>query len=563
MANGNAPSAATAPPTTTTPAEQATGTSLLSILQGIAAFITDPNHDPTVIAEILGVWTAARAAVSTVASGIAAAAVQTAINKAMAQYQDVPLSGAALALMVIKNVLPDSTGTVGAPANYPPAYMPGGVNGGTATQEASLTGISGDRFAAMVLANGESYGLIDALRLLNRQGNIFNWEEAPTYSTGTPLYQAGGDLSPEYAIQLAEFYKVAAYSNIRPEFIPDLFKLQHDTLSPADAVELAVKEVISVDDARTLYAAAGGMPEQFSLLYRGAGDSAGLEHATELLAHGVITQGRMNQIIGMSRLNPDFYDLYSQGANGVIPMHQKWLPVFELGRMVEVGLMTQAEAITYMTQQGYSTADSTMFFQAAQLARVVSIRGASESQIAEDWQAGLITQAQAVEALTNLGYQSWAIPIILDTYEARKVISARNNVVTRTRSAVLVGGVSSAEAVADLESVGFSAPAAQEMVADWTVEANTPTKTMPYSVVGFLLQGGIMGTTDGINYFRRSGYSEQDAEMMTRYYQSGIPTPETTVSGTPGPLEEETPAPIPPAPTRVPISELGPPKPTA
>jgi hypothetical protein len=514
------------------------------------------------IAKVLGLWTAARAAVSTVASGIAAAAVQTTINNAMAQYHDVPLSAAALADMVVRNVLPDSTGTSTNPAGYPPAYMPGGVNGGTASAEALLTGIQEDRFAAMVLDTGESYGLIDALRLLNRYGQVTDWVPATVQQDGTPLYQSSGDLSAKYAIDQTEFFKVLAYSRVRPQFTDDLLKLQHDTLSPADAVELAVKEIVSVPDATLLYEAAGGMPEQFPLLYRGAGDSMGLEHAAELLGHGVISVPQMREIIGMSRLNPAFYQYYTPAADGTIPINRKWLPVFELGRMVEVGLMTEAEAITYMTDQGYATTDATLFFQTAQLNRVVSIRGATESQINEDWQAGLISAAQATEALTNLGYQAWAIPIILDTYEARKVIAARNNVVTRTRSAVLVGGVTRAEAVADLESVGFSAPAAQEMVADWTVEANSPNKMMPYTVVGFMLQGQLMGTTDGVNYFKRSGYTEADAEMMVKYYTSGIPQAKAVVAGTEGPLAEEVPAVIPPPPTRQAITELGPPRPT-
>lgn len=514
------------------------------------------------IAKVLGLWTAARAAVSTVATGIAAAASQTTINNALKHYQDVPLSAAALALMIIKNVLPDSTNSVGAPTtNYPPPYMTA-PSFGAASDEALLTGVSNDRFKAMVYANGESYGLIDAIRLMNRQGKLNSFTTTDTSPPLQALYTQGADVSAGYAIDETEFGKVAAYSNMRPEFIPDVLKLAHDTLSPADAVELAVKGILSTDAARTLYEAAGGMAEQFDLLYRGAGDAAGLEHAVELNARGVISDTQMNQIIGMSRLNPAFYYLYQRGGDIMAPMGRKVLPAFELTRLVETNIMTKDEAVTYMTEQGYSIGDATNFFNAAELQRVISIRGATEAQIAEDWQAGLITQAQAVEALTNIGYQSWAIPIILDTYEARKVIAARNNVVTRTRGAVLVGGVTSAEAVADLESVGFSAPAAQEMVADWTVEANTPTKVMPYSVVGFLLQGGIMGTTDGENYFRRSGYSAQDAEMMTKYYQSGITSPEVNVSGVPGPLEEEEPAKIPPAPTRSGITELGPPKPT-
>lgn len=545
----------------TTPAQTATGQSLLTILGNLVNWITDPNKDATVIAQVLGLWTAARAAVSTAASGIASAAVQTTINNALAKYQDIPLSPALLAAAVIKNVLPDSTGTINAPANYPGAYMPNGVNGGTATQEAALNGISGDRFAAMVLANGESYGLIDALRLLNRDKKLSNWAATGTGAVGSPLYSSTGDLSAAYAIQQAEFDKVAAYSNMRPQFIGDILKLAHDTISPADAVELAVKNIISESDARTLYSAAGGMPEQFDLLFRGAGDAAGLEHAMEINNHGLISDAEMDQIIGMSRLNPAFYKLYQRSGTTVAPMSRKWLPVFELTRMVETGLMPEADAITYMEKQGYSSADAKLFFQTAQLQRVISIRGATESQIAEDWQAGLITQAQATEALTNIGYQSWAIPIVLDTYEARKVISARNNVVTRTRSAVLVGGISSQEAVADLESVGFSAPAAQEMVADWTVEANTPNKVMPYPMVGYLLQGGQMGTQDGVNYFRRSGYTQTDAEFMVKYYQSGIPVPEAVVSHVEGPLPEETPTGIPSPQTRQGITQLGPPKP--
>ena len=514
------------------------------------------------IAKVLGLWTAARAAVSTVATGIAAAASQTTINNALKQYHDVPLSAAALALMIIKNVLPDSTNSVGAPTtNYPPPYMTA-ADFGAASDEALLTGVSNDRFKAMVYANGESYGLIDAIRLMNRQKNLHSFTTTDTSPNLQALYTQGADVSAAYAIDETEFGKVAAYSNMRPEFIPDVLKLAHDTLSPADAVELAVKGILSAADAKTLYAAAGGMPEQFDLLYRGAGDAAGLEHAVELNARGIITDTQMNQIIGMSRLNPAFYYLYQRGGDIMAPMGRRWLPADVIGRMVQTNIMSKADAITYITEQGYSIGDATNLINTEEMQRVVHIRGATEAQIAEDWQAGLITQAQAVEALTNIGYQSWAIPIILDTYEARKVIAARNNVVTRTRGAVLVGGVTSAEAVADLESVGFSAPAAQEMVSDWTVEANTPTKVMPYSVVGFLLQGGIMGTTDGENYFRRSGYSAQDAEMMTKYYQSGITSPEVNVSGVPGPVEEEEPAKIPPAPTRSGITELGPPKPT-
>ena len=533
----------------------------MGIFTSVINWVVNPTNDATILAQILGVWTAARAAVSTVAGGIASAAVQTTINNALAKYQDVPLSGAALADMIVRNVLPDSTGRLQAPTGFPAAQMPNGVNGGTATAEASLTGISGDRFTAMVLDTGESYGILDALRLYNRGGYLTALSQTGTGTPTSPLYSTGASLQATYGITQAELYNVIAYSRVRPEFTPDLLKLALNTISPADAVEMAVKSVVSTAEAQDLYAAAGGIPEQFQALVDSAGDSAGLEHATELLQHGAITATQMQQIMGMSRLNPRFYYLYEQGADGRTMMGLKWLPPDVLARQVEMNLMTQEAAITYMVQSGYSTADATNYMNAVQLSKVVHIRGATEAQIAADWEAGLITNAQATTALENLGYQSWAIPIILDTYEARKVIAARNNVVSRARASLLVGGVTTAEAVADLVSVGFSSPAAQEMAADWTVEANTPTKVIPYNIVGSLLKQGIMGSTDGINYFRRSGYTQQDAEMMTEFYAGEAVTSPAVVAGAPGPVEEEEPTPIPPPPTRTDITELGPTRP--
>jgi hypothetical protein len=550
--------AATGPaPTTGPPVTQAQTTSLLTILGNVVDFITNPQ--PQTAAQILGLWTAARAAVSTVASGIAAAATQSAVDQAMAKYTPVKISPADLADMVIRNILPTPAGAASTlPTGYPGPLLTN-IDGNTPAQEAALSGMNSQRFDALVLDNGESYGIIDALRLYNLYGNIPNWEYVATTASPTPLYASTGDLSSTYAIDDTELYKVIAYSRVRPQFTDDLLKLRYRPISPAEAVELAVKEIVSVEDATALYKAAGGIPEQFNLLYRGAGDAAGLEHAAELLAEGVINQGRMEQIIGMSRLNPAFYDLYLPDSNGNIPMHQKWLPPFELQRAVVAGLMDQADAITAMQQQGYTEKQATLFFNAAQLERVISIRGVTENQVMTDWQAGLISQADAETALKNIGYQDWALPIIFDVYEGRRIMAARNQVAARVRSSILAGGVDSATAVTDLTSIGYSSTAANQMVADWTIEANTPNKMMPYTVVGYLLEAQLMGTDDGVNYFRRSGYTEQDAQLMVSYYTSGLGSQKATVADVAGPVTREAATPIPEPPTRIGITELGPP----
>ena len=68
--------------------------------------------------------------------------------------------------------------------------------------------------------------------------------EANPDSRLLPVYVRRDDLGPAYGIPLAELYEVIAHCDIRPEYSPDLLKLAKNTISPADVVEMAVKQVI-------------------------------------------------------------------------------------------------------------------------------------------------------------------------------------------------------------------------------------------------------------------------------------------------------------------------------
>jgi len=171
-----------------------TGSNLLTQwLDGVKAALSSA---PEALAQALGLYVTAKAAISTVASGVASAVSQATINTANAKYQGVPLSPATLATAIVRNVLKDSTGgkAGAAPANYPPPLM-SGIDAHDATTEASYSGLDGDRFAALVGATGMSYGVIDALRMLNRNINLWALAPGPNYETGTPLYTYGTDLS--------------------------------------------------------------------------------------------------------------------------------------------------------------------------------------------------------------------------------------------------------------------------------------------------------------------------------------------------------------------------------
>ena len=473
---------------TTPPAEPADSTSIVSTVTSAISSLV--SLAPDALAKAVGLWTAARAAVSTVASGVAAAATQSTINTANAKYQGVPLSPATLATAIVRNVLPDSTGAAGVPPSGYPEPLYAGVSGNTPTQEAELSGVNGNRFAAMVGATGESYGVVDALRMLNRNVNLWSLNQQNTASA-LPLYEGGTDLGTQYGITSDEFAEVVAHSDIRPEYIPDLLKLARNTISAADSVEMAVKQVIGLTTGQNLYAAAGGIPEQYQALVDAAGDSMGPEKITDLLAHDLITYPEAELALGMSRVNPRFYYAYlDSSTNGPGPVHAKWLGPYEIGEAITAGNATVAQGTAWLLDQGYPADQVAAFTSTKSTTAVAKVKEDTASQVLKLYAAQIYTEAETTAALTSLGYTSEAITVLELQAQAAQQISAHNSAVSRVRAAYLVGEISATQVQADLGELGVPGAAVSAFLTDWNVEIATPKSHLSAAQVGKLLEQG-------------------------------------------------------------------------
>ena len=482
--------------------------------------------DPDALAKAWGLWTAARAAVSTVASGVASAAVGKTIYDAQAQYMPNPLTPAVLADMVVRNIVPDSTGTTGTSgdASFPAPRM-SGIEGNTATQEAARSGLSGNRFAALAYTAGESYGIVDALKMWDRGQYLHPLSPNPDTTPGQPLYVAGSNPLSQYLIDEAELDKVIAYSRVRDEFIPDLKKSAKSTISGADVVEAAVKQILSVDDAQNMYAAAGGMPEQFHMLVDAAGDSAGIEKAVELAAHGVISQSQLRQIVAMSRINPRFYYLtepetqvYDNPGAETAPLNRKWLPPYEIKEAVANNPALADQATTWMLQQGYPADQAAAFTASLKTTAVATVKHETEAMILTELTAGMITQGDATTALTNLGYASDAIPFLLQYAQARATITARNSALSRVRAGYLASVVTADQATASLSKVGVPQATIQTFLADWNAEKAVPHTALTVAEIGKLLKENIISTDTASSLWQMKGYSVTDVGYLFSLY---------------------------------------------
>lgn len=490
------------------------------LLDGWKSFANLASED---VAKVVGLWTAARAAVGTVASGIAEVATYETVRNTQAKYLDKELTPAVLADMVVRNIIASDAGTSTTP-------ILSNIDGHDVYAEAAFSGIDHERLNALILDTGESYGILDALRLYNRGQYLHAANPNPDTDAGQPLYVEGGSQAALYGITEPELETVIHYSRVRDQFIADLKLLSKNTLTPADAVEIAVKQIMSTDDAQDLFAAGGGIPEQFHLLVDAAGDSAGVEKAVELAAHGVITQAQLQRIVGMSRMNPRFYYLTEPDAAGNIPLNTKWLPPFEIKEAVAANPALAPQAMQWMTEAGYPADQAKAFAASLTPATVAKAKTETEAMVLEEYQAGLLTQAEASTGLTNLGYSAASIPFLLQYAQAKQVISARNTAVSRIRTGFLLQLTTADQARSELAQVGVQATAVNTLIADWTAELAVPHTALSIAEIGWFVEHGTITLAEGESLWKMRGLTAADVALMAQRYPP--PAPKATTGTT-------------------------------
>ncbi len=479
--------------------DQSLATSLLNAIKSAATGSVE------VLAGILTTWATARQAVRTVATAVAAAATQSEVNKAAARYQDVPLTPAVLADMVIRQIMPQDQ----------------------AAAEAAFSGLDRDRFDFLVTETGESYGIVDALRLWHRGSYLFDPVAGNQSGAGAYPYTIGQGLGTEYGITKDELDKVIYYSRVRDEFIPDLLKLSWTSMSPADAVDVAIKGRMAPEDAKVLFMAGGGMPEQFDLLYDAAGDSMGVATAVMLHHRGYLTDAELTDVLYQSRINPRFYPL-------VKLQYLHFLAPYQIAQAVRAGVVDADTANKWLLESGYPADQAAAFASTEAAGSIHTAKAETEGMILADFEAQLITEAEATQALTSLGYVPEAIPFILEVYSARRVIAMRNAAVTRLRAAYITGSIGSDIVRTDLGTLGIPTTAVQAFLDAWDIERTTPSKRLTMAQVGKLVEEAAMTADEAAAYWERLGYDPADVQWLLRIYVPGskapLPPPPTTTT---------------------------------
>lgn len=356
------------------------------------------------------------------------------------------------------------------------------IDHGSASQEALFSGVRGEAFNWLVDLAGTTPGVGELLTMAAR-GLI------GVGHLEVGLHQLG----------------------IRPEWVAPIVALAHAPLSPAAAVEAAVKGVVSQGQGAAIYERGGGLVGDFATAFAAAGNAIGIEAAGRLRTHNLISEGDLQAAIRYSHINPRF-----EGMAGMLRFH--WLSAFQIHNLVTSGTIDSATAKRWLIEDGYSAEQAEGLSHHSQKPSTKKAKDASESLIIDTYEAGFSTKDQAVAHLVVIGYTPEAAGILIDSFDARKILASMQSAVTKIREAFLARRITKQVASSDLDTVGVHPNLRDHYLADWDVERTTVFKVLTTAQVGHLAHVAIITRDDAKRRWIAAGYSAEDAELLALTY---------------------------------------------
>lgn len=402
--------------------------------------------------------------------------IRPAINKLQILDGDVPIAPADAADMVERNII-----DVGEGAGYAGSY-----------------GVRPAAFDLLVKNAGEPPGLEQMLSLVRRG-----------------LLDEG------------EMARMIAYSRVRTEWTPYVLDLMHDTMTQGDAIEGALKGVLGEGEAQSLFEMAGGLGDQFGTLLAIAGNPIGVESALNLWNHGFINEDQVTQVILHSRINPQFEQIAKL-------QRFKFLSAFQVVNAVKGGAATPQQAIQWLVADGYPVDQVTAVVQGAASGKTQTHKDATESQIAEMYEAGAIDKANAEARLVALGYEQSEADFVLSIYDEKRKLSMVQGAINQVRKVYLAGRIDDAAATNLLNELGVDPEAQGIYLTVWKVEAQSELKELTMAQIGSMFKKGLFTEAQAIARWEAMGYTADDAQLISANYggtpPAGSPAAQTPAS---------------------------------
>ena len=351
-----------------------------------------------------------------------------------------------------------------------------------AAHEASMSGINAERFAVQVGLAGNAPDP-QSLAVALRRGLI----DAGTYDRGIRQ----GRLRDEWA-----------------DLVRELAVVQP---SPESMLAAYLEGQLSEGEARTRFAALGGAPEYFDILFHTQGQAPTPVQALELANRGIIPWGGS----GVDAVS--FEQAFLEG-----PWRNKWEPAFRaLGAylppprtvtaMHREGSLSTAEATTLLEHQGLTPALASAYLSSSSKQGLAKTKELAEATVLALYRDRIISRAVAAPFLERLGWSPAEAEYILEVEDFRLEERAITAAVGRIHALYTGHKIDRAGALAALAQLGLEATAADQLATVWDHERAANVKHLTPAEIGNALHLTYIDQATAMALLEGQGYVPHDA----------------------------------------------------
>lgn len=369
-------------------------------------------------------------------------------------------------------------------------------------EEAGLSGINAERFKLMVAQLTNPPGPGDLLQLW-RRGVI------PEKGTGA------ASVSVEQGLR---------EGNIGNKWIEAVKVLKTSLPSPESALRAYLEGQADEETARKLWEEWGGEPKYFDLLYNTEGSAPTPLEAADMARRGIIPwTGRGPGVVS-------FEQAFFEG-----PWRNKWLKPYQdvsvylppprtVTALLRAGSISAEQAATWLKQQGLDDVAVKAYVDDASNQKTAATKDLAKADIVGMFAAKEITEQQAHDALSALGYDDQAIQFELSYADFKLVEAQVNSLISRLRTLYTGHKIDKQQAVTALANVGMADPTINALLQVWDQQAAASPVLLTAVQIADAAAQGMIAPLDAWNELQGRGYDARDAAIVLALHKVDIST---------------------------------------
>lgn len=267
------------------------------------------------------------------------------------------------------------------------------------------------------------------------------------------------------------FVKGFKESRYRDEWAGTALELRYHPISEAVAIEAAVQNQTTIENARRISEQNGLLPDQFDIALRTAGEPPSRDQLFELFNRGIIGDAELTQGLRESRLKDKYI--------GVIERLRVRQPQeFQIQRLLILGVIDHETGIRLLMELGYSRELAVAFVTEAEVTATGEHRHLMAREITQLYENRIIGRDEAISLLTGIHFTRETAELMCDLADHQRDQKILNTGIAGVRKLYLAHRIGDTEAKADLLALNLGSDGADLYMRVWHIERKSTVKTL-------------------------------------------------------------------------------------